>query len=165
MKSTYPKKCVTKRCRGFVTRAAHSDKCPRCRWEWFKEKHPLAYSFGNLRRRAKQRGIAFSLTFDEYQRFAIGTDYASMKGKTSLSLSIDRIEGSCGYHAWNIAAISLSENSRKQWVDYFNGGMTPREKSSAEMREFRQMEREHSAKMERIAARIGKQFQPGSVQF
>lgn len=112
--------CLTPRCRGLVNKKKHkTNKCSRCKWKRFKENNPLKYSFGNLRRRAKQRKKEFALTFEQYRDFAIKTDYARLKGKTSLSLSIDRIDDSRGYIAENIQAISLRENSRKQFVPFF----------------------------------------------
>lgn len=112
--------CLTPLCRGKVNKKKeHSPYCTRCRRRHWKEKNPLKYSFGNLRRRARQRGKEFLLTFEEYREFAVKTDYARMKGKTSLSLSIDRINNDGPYAAWNIRAITLSENSRKQFVPYF----------------------------------------------
>ena len=109
-------KCATKKCRGYVTKSAHSPYCSKCRNRKWREKHPLHYSYKNLRTRAKQRGKDFTLTREEYIAFAIKTDYARLKGKTSLSLSIDRVDDTKGYHADNIAAITLRENSRKQFT-------------------------------------------------
>lgn len=112
--------CLTPFCRGKVNKKKeHSPYCTGCRREMWREKNPLKYSFGNLRRRAKQRGKDFSLTFEQYREFAIKTDYARLKGKTSLSLSINRKDNSQGYHHWNIEAITLSSNSRRQFVPYF----------------------------------------------
>lgn len=112
--------CRSRNCRGLVQKKhEHSPYCSRCRRNRFKAKHPLKYSWGNLKRRAKQREKAFSLTFAQYEEFAIKTDYARLKGKSSLSLSIDRKENHIGYHWWNIQAITLRENSRKQYVPYF----------------------------------------------
>ena len=112
-------KCATKFCRGHTTKSGRSRFCSKCRSRRWRDKFPLHYSFKNLRVRAKQRGKEFTLTRDEYICFAIKTDYAQMKGKTSLSLSIDRIDDSLGYTKDNIQAITLRENSRKQFVPYF----------------------------------------------
>jgi hypothetical protein len=118
VKKKYPVKCSSKRCRRVVMNACrHSDKCDRCRWKAWKEANPLAYHFGNLRRRARERGKDFTLTLDQFKEFAEKTDYMRMKGKTSLSLSIDRKENSHGYHHWNIQAITLRENSRKRFTN------------------------------------------------
>lgn len=67
--------------------------------------------------RAKERGKEFSLTYAQYEAFAINTDYAKLKGKTSLSLSVDRVDDKLGYHWWNIKAITLRENTRKQYAN------------------------------------------------
>lgn len=119
-KIKYPRKCASKRCRGRVaSRACHSDKCAKCKMRIWNEKYPLQRAFHNLRSHAKERGKDFSLTFDQFKVFAEKTDYMARRGKTSLSLSIDRIENSKGYHFDNIQAITLRENSRKQFVPYF----------------------------------------------
>lgn len=112
--------CLTPLCRGLVNKKnEHSPYCTHCRLNRFREKFPLKYSFGNLRRRAKQRGKDFSLTYEQYEEFAIKTDYARLKGKSSLSLSIDRKNNDEGYHFWNIRAITLQNNTRKQFVPFF----------------------------------------------
>lgn len=160
MKPIWPKRCKTLRCRGRATSAGHSPYCPTCRRVRFKELHPLAYSWGNLKRRARQRGVAFTLTLEEYTAFAIKTDYAKLKGKTSLSLSLDRIDPSLGYHHWNIQAITVSENSRKQFVPYFNDGV-PREI----LREYHEEEIAKRAALERLAGKIGRRHPLGSEAF
>jgi hypothetical protein len=66
-----------------------------------------------LKQRAHERGKDFTLTREQYIEFAVKTNYAKMKGKTSMSLTIDRIDNNQGYHVWNIRCITLSENSRK----------------------------------------------------
>jgi hypothetical protein len=110
-------KCATKNCRGRITKTGRSHFCSKCRSRRWRDKFPLHYSFKNLRVRAIQRGKEFTLTRDEYISFAIKTDYAKMKGKTSLSLSIDRKNNDLGYTKDNIQAIALRENSRKQFTD------------------------------------------------
>ena len=112
--------CLTPRCRRTVNKKKeNSPFCWKCRWHTKKEKNPLMYSFGNLRRRAKQRGKEFALTFEQYRSFCLNTDYHKLKGKSSLSLSIDRIDNSRGYFADNIRAIELTTNSRRQFVPFF----------------------------------------------
>ena len=86
--------------------------CGRCANRQWKAKHPLRYSFSSLRVRARQRGHAFELTFDDYVTFAKATGYDQLKGKTKTSLSIDRIDPAKGYRRDNIRAVTLSENSR-----------------------------------------------------
>ena len=120
MVATNKHHCETPRCRGVVNRKTEkSPYCTRCRRRKWKSANPLRYAFGNLRRRAKQRGKSFTLAFEEYKEFAERTDYHKLKGKSSLSLSIDRIDNSKGYEAGNIRTLRLSENSRKQHVDFY----------------------------------------------
>ena len=104
---------MSKGCRARVNPRHHRNKCAKHHYHQWRDGHPLKCSFAHLRARAKERGKDFSLTFLQYQEFAIKTDYARMKGKTSLSLSIDRLFDDQGYHFWNIRAITLRENSRK----------------------------------------------------
>lgn len=111
------KLCVVVNCRCKVRRSRKRNKCAKHHGRWFKEAHPLEYSFAHLRQRAKERGIEFRLAIEQYKEFAAKTDYASLKGKSGLSLSIDRIDPRKGYTAENIQAITLRENSRKQWTD------------------------------------------------
>lgn len=112
-----PSKCATKFCRGRTTQTGRSPYCSRCRSRRWKDNNPLAYSFKNLRVRARQRGKEFTLTFDQYLHFAESTDYSKLKGKTKYSLSIHRIDNDRGYHADNISAITLSMNSRLAYVE------------------------------------------------
>lgn len=111
------KRCRTKHCREVATKSGHSPFCSKCRSRRFAEAHPLKYSFGKLRYRAGERGHSFELTFEQYQRFAVETGYDKLKGKTQYSLSIDRKDGTKGYHADNIRAVSLSLNSRLKWAN------------------------------------------------
>lgn len=113
------KRCVWHGCRNPVNPNHHANKCPRCQSRWFRKTHPLKYFFNKLKQRAKERRHEFTLTFGQYESFCLNTDYHKLKGKTSLSLSIDRKDGKRGYHADNIQAITLRENTRKEYVPYF----------------------------------------------
>lgn len=109
-------KCITPYCRGVRTPAAKSSFCGKCRTRRFKAAHPLRYSFSKLKSRAKERGKPFKLTFAEYQAFAVQTGYDKLKGKTKQSLSIHRKDDRLGYVAGNIAAVTLSDNSRLKYA-------------------------------------------------
>lgn len=159
--SKFPHPCSVRNCRRKVGRDEHSDKCPRHRLLAWKSKHPAAYAWGHLKRRARARGIAFTLTLAEYTAFAIKTDITKLSGRTSLSLSVDRIEGGCGYHFWNIQALQVRENSRKQFVAYFNGGVLPQK----EAHEYRLWERERSDKLELLAEQMGQKHGFGTKLF
>lgn len=80
--------------------------------EWRKQ-NLMKYAYNNLKSNAKSRGKDFDLTFEEFSKFAIETDYIGKKGKTSTSYSIDRIKNELGYTLSNIRVLPLGENSRK----------------------------------------------------
>lgn len=113
------KKCVTKFCRGVAYANAHSNKCAKCRSRQFAKNHPIAYAFSNLRNRAKQRGHVFKLTYAEYRGFWLSNGFDEKHGKEGFCLSIDRIKGDKGYVIGNVQAITLSLNSRKEYVPFF----------------------------------------------
>ena len=114
-----PKKCHTPNCRKFVTGGARSHYCSNCRTKHWRAKYPLHYYFNKLKQRAKERGKEFELTREQYIYFAKSTNYAKLKGKTSTSLSIDRIKNDGPYAWWNIQAITLRQNSRKEHVPFW----------------------------------------------
>ena len=73
----------------------------------------MRYAYCTLKANAKRRGKEFSLTFDQFKKFAIETNYLRGKGKQSTSYSIDRIDNERGYTIDNIMIMSLADNSRK----------------------------------------------------
>ena len=120
----YPRKCATKRCAGVVaSRACKTNKCPKCNWKIYVKNNPLGAAFKTIRNHAKERNKEFTLTISQFKAFAEKTDYLKRKGKTSLSLQIDRVDDTKGYHFWNIQGITLRENTRKKFVPYFRDYM------------------------------------------
>ena len=109
-------KCRTKFCRGTPAASSKKPYCAKCSMRRWKEKHPEKYAFHKLRSRAKERGHKFTLTFEDYVRFARTTGYFEKKGKTAMSLSIDRIDPRRGYEPDNIRAMTLSMNSRFRYA-------------------------------------------------
>ena len=82
-----------------------------------KERNPYKYFYGKLKNRAKERRHSFSLTLTQFTCFCRMHDLLSKRGKTALCLSVDRIDGSQGYHMWNIQPLTVSANSRKGITD------------------------------------------------
>lgn len=112
--------CASLRCKGLVNKnKEHSPYCSKHRYSNFRDAHPLACAYHNLRHRARQRGHEFTLTFEEYVSFAVRTNYGLMKGRTTMSLSVDRIDDTKGYNVTNIRALRLGLNSRKSFVPFF----------------------------------------------
>lgn len=80
--------------------------------QW-KQNNPYKYAYQTLKDNAKRRGKEFDLTFEEFKSFCHNVDYIQNKGKTSRSLTIDRIDERLGYTKENIQALPLSDNIRK----------------------------------------------------
>jgi hypothetical protein len=111
-------RCATKNCRHRCAASGKSPYCARCRYRRFAAKFPLKAAFNNLRKRAKQRGHEFTLTYPEYQDFCYRTGYDILKGKQAFSLTIHRVDDSRGYSVDNIRAVRNSTNVRFRYTDY-----------------------------------------------
>ena len=153
-------RCRTRNCRGHRTSGGRSPYCSRCRDRRFKAAHPVKWHYNSLKKHARLRGKPFSLTIEQFTEFAQKTDYVRLVGRSSLSLSIDRIENSLGYHIWNVRGVTLRENSRKQWVPYFNLGMSP-----AQRRDYLAAEQAITRRMEQFAQFAAKRFGAGTTDF
>ena len=80
--------------------------------EW-REKHPMKAAYQTLKYNARRRGKEFDLTFEQFEKFAIETDYFIKKGKSKKSYHIDRIDETKGYSIDNIQALENSKNIKK----------------------------------------------------
>lgn len=157
----FPHKCAAKNCRGIVGRDEHSPWCPRCRLKKWRAKHPVAYAWGHLKRRARAKGIRFTLTKEDYAKLSDGIDLTKMLHRTTLSLTVDRTDSSIGYHVWNVKMMSLRSNDRKSWIPFWNGGEMP-QRSVAEQRSFDVIYRNDC---ENLADEVGELHTKGSIEF
>jgi len=105
------KKCGTKHCRNKALKARTI--CSKCQMRIFAERHPEKYAFNNLKQNAKRRGKVFELTFEQFQQFAIESEYMAGKGITKNGLHIDRIDPEKGYLIENIRVLTNSENVKR----------------------------------------------------
>jgi len=157
----FPHSCSVRNCRRKVGLSEKSDKCYKHRLRAWKEKHPHAYAWGKLKRRARARGIKFTLTIQDYKDLMAGLDLTKLVSHTSLSISVDRVENSLGYYRWNVQRMTLKENSRKQYVPYWSNGM--RHHHTPE--EIRHLDVEYRDRCENLADEIGRTYEKGSVKF
>lgn len=155
------KPCRCRGCRRTVGSSEKSDKCSRHRRLMFKANHAHAYSWGNLKRHAKARGIKFTLTVEDYKELTKSLDLTKLVSHTTVSISVDRTENSLGYHRWNVSLMSLRQNSRKQYVIFFNGGMTPKQTPD----EIRQLDRQYRNQCENLADEVAVKFEKGTQNF
>jgi hypothetical protein len=82
-----------------------------------RQENPLKYSFQNLKDNAKRRGKEFTLTLEEFEKFAVKTAYMHRKGRGRFSYTIDRINPEKGYTLDNIQVLTNSDNVRKMHID------------------------------------------------
>lgn len=76
----------------------------------------MRYAYDTLKAncyRRKGRGF-FYLTFEEFKKYAIETDYISKKGITKKSWSIDCKDQTMGYFIGNIRTVPATVNNKKR---------------------------------------------------
>jgi hypothetical protein len=102
--------CIAKGCK---RKATGKQLCNSCRAKDWRIKHPVEYAYNNLKNRAKQRGIPFEISIEDFKKFCHKTKYIQGKGRAADSLSVDRIDQSKGYVKGNLQALTLSDNIKK----------------------------------------------------
>jgi hypothetical protein len=107
-------KCKTPYCRN----KAKNGLCSTCRSRKCRAADPVRYAFNNIRNRAKQRGLAFTITLDQFRKFCIKTRFMAGKGRSADSYTIDRIYNGVGYHIDNIQVLRKGDNVRKYYLSY-----------------------------------------------
>ena len=123
--------CVVSQCTRGTTK--HYKLCFKHKREKQKIENPLRYWFDILRQNAKRREIDFGLTIEEFKLFCDRTNYLEKKGQDAGSYTIDRIKNSIGYYLDNLQVLTLSQNSRKRFIDLkIRFGRYPTEEELAE---------------------------------
>lgn len=110
--------CRTKHCRGIVHKSCRSPWCAKCKAKRWKAASPVGYFYHKLRTSANRRKILFLLTRQKFAELWNG-GLAANHGKTKFCLSVDRVRNSEGYHDDNVQLLTLSQNVRKQFVQFF----------------------------------------------
>ena len=103
--------CSTKYCR--KPRGKNRRVCYSCQKRKTAENHPIKNAYYNLRTNAKRRGKQFDLTFEEFRKWAVETEYMLGKGKSKHSFHVDRIREYEGYNINNLQILTNSENKKK----------------------------------------------------
>lgn len=107
-------------CTAYRCKNKHTPKdrfCAKHRHRYNKFINPIKYTYHQKRSRARERGIEWNLTIEEFRDFVIETNYMQNKGKKAGSASIDRIDPRKGYEVGNLQILSLSDNSKKMHTD------------------------------------------------
>ena len=91
--------------------------CSTCRCRKSRLADPIRYAYNNLKNRAKERGVYFDLTIEQFRKFCYKTEYHLKKGRGVGSYDIDRIkEGKTpGYTISNIRIHEKVKNIKKYW--------------------------------------------------
>jgi hypothetical protein len=83
-----------------------------CNRAW-RLNHPVADAYRNSRHHAKQRGIVWSLTLEQFIEFVEGNSYIDGKGCQKHSLHIDRKDATLGYAVGNLQVLTCTDNVAK----------------------------------------------------
>lgn len=76
----------------------------------------MRYAWQNLKHHARQRGIGFTLTLEEFGAIVVPEGYIQGRGRTADALQVDRIDQRRGYEAGNVRVVLTSENARlERW--------------------------------------------------
>lgn len=97
-----------------ATRNETARDCSTCNSRKQRLRKPAQYAFQQVRESARKRNIPFNLTFAQFKEFDRQTGYVEAKGKSSESLTIDRINSDKGYEFGNIRALTWLENCSKK---------------------------------------------------
>ncbi|CAB4163161.1 hypothetical protein UFOVP813_3 [uncultured Caudovirales phage] len=103
--------CKTKWCRN--DRGAKSPVCSKCAMRKWRARNPMKAQYLWLCRSAEKRGIAVTITFDEFSAWAIENDYFTRVGRSPDSVHCDRIDSTRGYSLDNIRILTASINCSK----------------------------------------------------
>lgn len=86
------------------------------RW---RKKYPMKAAYHTLKYNARRRGKEFTLTFAEFEQFAIETKLLTKRGVKSSSYTVDRIDSSKGYTIDNIQVLPKGVNCRKSMIERY----------------------------------------------
>lgn len=87
--------------------------CSRHHMQSWRERRPVLAAYHILKWNAKMRDKDFRLTVEEFAAFCSRYNYIKGKGRTAVSLTIDRIDNARGYEISNLQVLTKSENSIK----------------------------------------------------
>ena len=87
--------------------------CASCRSRKARLADPVRYAFNNLRNRAQQRGVLFTITLDQFRDWCSKVTYIGFAGRSAESYTIDRKHNDVGYHIDNIQVMTKRDNILK----------------------------------------------------
>lgn len=102
--------CITPHC----TRPPRNQErlCARCRDRIWRARHPEHHLWNNLKKSAKRRGVAFTVTLEEFVAFCQRENFVAKVGRGPEDATIDRRDPTLGYSADNLRVLTNAENGR-----------------------------------------------------
>lgn len=83
----------------------------------WRTNNPLKYTYNNLKGSAKRRNIYFDISISYFEKFVSENNYLYKKGRSALSLTIDRKNPKIGYIEGNIRVLPLLINASRKILD------------------------------------------------
>ena len=114
------KGCAVRHCRN--ARGKHNTGgfhrfCRRCRDRRYELENPVRYAYSNLKKSAKRRGHAFTITYEYFEKFCLDTNWLLYRGKDPENMTIDRKKSTLGYEPGNLQLLTNRENAFKNKHD------------------------------------------------
>ena len=110
-----PELCMERGCtRPRRTKNGKRRRCYRCAMKRWRKNNPMRAAYYALRDRARHRRIEFTISFQEFEQFALISGYLNGVGNHAHSITIDRINNLRGYVPGNLQPLTRAENARKQ---------------------------------------------------
>ena len=88
--------------------------CSRCHMRAWRANRPMQAAYATLRDHACERGIVFTISFEEFEDFALKAEYIDKKGPWAGDLTVDRIDNLKGYVSGNLQPLTRARNSEKR---------------------------------------------------
>lgn len=74
-------------------------------------------AYQTLKYNATRRGLPFTITYKDFEKFALKTKLMTNRGRGKESYTVDRIDGQLGYVPGNLQVLTLSDNGYKGYME------------------------------------------------
>ena len=91
--------------------------CSACKSRKYRQNNPIKATFYIKKWNAKLKGKDFDLTFEQFEYFAIKSQYCKKKGIFRDSFHLDRIREEIGYVCGNLQLLPNHQNVKK-YLEY-----------------------------------------------
>ena len=97
----------------FCNNKTKGSLCSTCRCRKSRIEDPVRYAYNNLKNRANQRSVLFTITLEQFRDWCTKVTYIGFAGRSSESYTIDRKHNDVGYHIDNIQVMTKRNNIKK----------------------------------------------------